>query len=692
LLHGDCAVIICGMPSGNVPERLGNYEIIERIAAGGMAEVYRARVTGAHGFAKEFALKRILPHLCDEEEFISMLVDEARIMVTLDHPNIVSVHEFARAEGTYLLAMELIRGRSLFDVEKRSRAIPNAELSISDLLFVAAQTAAALAYAHTRRDSSGAPLAIVHRDISPQNILISWAGDVKVVDFGVAKAAGKLTATRMGVIKGKFAYMSPEQSRGEAIDARSDIFALGVVLWEALAKQRLFRGDSETATLRNVMTKVVPSLAQVDPRIPAKVAAIVRRMLERRIDDRYQNAETVESDLVGILHRLHPGYTRRHLAERMGELFAPEIADEQSRPLAVEKTTTLDEGKESGVSAEEQARKEAQARAVAEVGPAPKGAPEPSDAKTKAGAGQALPSDEQKTVSQRSGLGLPEISGPGQPAGPAKELSTRGQVASMAPVGSGPVSSPSGLFTVPPADPNVISASGTATVSPITGSGSAVVPLRSSPLFAAAVAAAVVAVAGLITAIILTRRPPATVYVTPSGVVLPVGSGLVPMATGVPAPTGQPSVPVPPAPTGAPAATGAAGATGATGVKAPTGEPVPPAPRPATGTKKPATPKAPTGNKATAPTGPKAPTGAKAPTPTPTPTPAAAKGKLSLLSEPWGRVTVDGRAVGNTPLRGVELSAGAHTVEIKNPVTGQSKTIRITVAPGEDVRKRVTLE
>ncbi|MBI5477493.1 MAG: protein kinase [Deltaproteobacteria bacterium] len=684
------------MPSGerSTPERLGNYQIIERIATGGMAEVYRARVTGAHGFAKEFALKRILPHLCDEEEFISMLVDEARIMVTLDHPNIVSVHEFAKAEGTYLLAMELVRGRSLFDVEKRSRAIPSSELSIPDLLFVAAQTAAALAYAHSRRDSLGNPLSIVHRDVSPQNILISGAGDVKVVDFGVAKAAGKLTATRMGVIKGKFAYMSPEQARGDGLDARSDIFALGVVLWEALARQRLFRGDSETATLRNVMGKAIPSLAQVDPRIPARVAAIVRKTLERRVEDRYQDAETLESDLVGILHRLQPGYTRRHLAERMGELFAPEIADEASRPLPVEHTIkSLDDAKPSAPSpsAEEQARKEAQARALAEVGPAPKGTPEPSDAKTKAAA--EAPSDEQKTVSQR-GLPPAEISGPAQAVneGAVRELSTRGQVAVVGPAGSGAVST-SGRAAVPPAanaDPGAISASGTATVAPISSSGSAVVPLRSSPLFAAALAAAVVAVAGLVTAIILTRRPPTTVYVTaPTGGV--VGTGTVPMGTGVGAPPPTGARPTGPATT--PAPTGAPAATGATGAKAPTGDRTPPPPRPATGSRKPPPSRAPTGVKVAPPaTGPKAPSGAKAPTGTP-PAPAPPKtGRLSLLSEPWGRVTIDGRAVGNTPLRGVELAAGTHTIEIKNPVTGQGKTFRLTVAPGEDVRRRVTLE
>lgn len=364
-----------------------------------MAEVFRGRVVGAHGITKEFALKRILPQLEQEDEFIAMMVDEARILVTLDHPNIVSVHEFCRVDGHYLLVMELVRGRALSRVAARAALLPDLALGIADVLFIGSQAAAGLGYAHAHTDADGHPLGIVHRDVSPQNILVSWHGDVKVVDFGVAKAAGKINTTRGGVIKGKFAYMSPQQAQGERLDGRSDIFSLGIVLWELLTRQRLFRGDSEREVLRQVITKPIPALGEMNPQIPDRVAEIVHRAVARQPEDRYPDAESLETDLVSVLHEIHRGYTRRNLAERMAALFMADIAEEKARFL-------------------ESSSKSIEIMIEGRVAPPPP--PVWSEPSAAGGAAGPLPPSESQTVSEgRARLPESVISAAGRPTGAA---------------------------------------------------------------------------------------------------------------------------------------------------------------------------------------------------------------------------------------------------------------------------------
>ncbi|MBI5480255.1 MAG: serine/threonine protein kinase [Deltaproteobacteria bacterium] len=287
----------------DLPQCCGNYELLEIIGKGGMAEVFRARARGAHGVRKDVAVKRQLPTAGFQEEYAKMVLDEARISTTLEHPNIVSVHEFCKVDGRYLLVMELVNGRSLAQVNQRIWSHGLAGLDLADVLFVGSEAAGALAYAHAKCDSTGQPLKVVHRDMSPQNILLSWDGVVKVADFGVAMATHRLHHTGLGFIKGKLAYMSPEQARGqEALGGQSDLFSLGIVLWETLARRRLFHDEKDDLkTVGNVHDMRVPPLSEIDPRIPRSVEAILARALARPLTERYQDAQALQEAFLARL-------------------------------------------------------------------------------------------------------------------------------------------------------------------------------------------------------------------------------------------------------------------------------------------------------------------------------------------------------------------------------------------------------
>ena len=226
------------------PDRFGQYEILEKIASGGMAELYKAKRTGVEGFQKIVAIKKILPHLADDEEFVTMFADEAKLAAQLNHPNIIHIYDLGKIQaGGYFIAMEYVDGRDLRGrSSSRRHATLGVPLPVPLAVYIASKVASALDYAHRRRDAEGHELNIVHRDVSPQNILISYEGDIKLCDFGIAKAASKASKTQSGALKGKIQYMSPEQAWGKPIDRRSDLFSLGVVLHELLTGERLFRG------------------------------------------------------------------------------------------------------------------------------------------------------------------------------------------------------------------------------------------------------------------------------------------------------------------------------------------------------------------------------------------------------------------------------------------------------------------
>ncbi len=268
---------------------LGRYQLLSRLAIGGMAEVYLARQGELSGFKTLVVVKKVLPHLAMKPDFIAMFLDEARIASMLDHPNVVRITEVGRTETEYFLAMELVQGKPLAAILQQSEKA-RTPLPHNLAALIVANAAAGLHHAHQLTDASGALLGLVHRDVSPQNIMVSFEGSVKVIDFGIARALGRLGDTNSGSLKGKLGYMAPEQGRGEPVDARADIFSLGVVLWECVAGRRLFLRENDLATLRAVITEPIPSasrFAEVDPALDA----IVRRSVARNVKERFQTAE-----------------------------------------------------------------------------------------------------------------------------------------------------------------------------------------------------------------------------------------------------------------------------------------------------------------------------------------------------------------------------------------------------------------
>ena len=240
------------------PIPFGKYLLVERLAQGGMAEVFRAVYQGAAGFEKQVAVKRILPVFDGAKDFVAMFVDEARIASSLTHVNIVQVSDFGELDGSYYLAMELVDGVDLGRL-REAAARRGLRIPVPIVAYLIAEAARGLAYAHEKRGPDGAPLGIVHRDVSPQNVLVSYAGEVKIADFGIAKATGKLHKTESGAVMGKIRYMSPEQINGEPLDGRSDLFALGVIFWELLVGAPLWTGDNPGAVAEQVKN------AKVDP-------------------------------------------------------------------------------------------------------------------------------------------------------------------------------------------------------------------------------------------------------------------------------------------------------------------------------------------------------------------------------------------------------------------------------------------
>ena len=276
-------------PAENRGDRIGRYRLLGLLATGGMAEVYLALSGELSGFRTLVVVKRILPHLASNSQFIQMFFDEARIVALLNHPNIVRIIEVGQDEDEYFLAMEVVQGRPLSSVLRRA-AKRQSPLSHAQSAFILAQAGNGLGYAHNLADADGHPMNVVHRDVSPQNILVSFEGAVKVIDFGVARALGRVTETRPGGLKGKIQYMAPEQAEAGQVDQRSDVFSLGVVLWEALCERRLFRRDSELATMRAIVEEPILPPSKI-VRMAPRLEQIVMRALEKDPANRFQNAE-----------------------------------------------------------------------------------------------------------------------------------------------------------------------------------------------------------------------------------------------------------------------------------------------------------------------------------------------------------------------------------------------------------------
>ncbi len=300
--------------------RFGQYILLERIANGGMAEVWKARMRGVEGFQKIVAIKKILPHLSDNEDFITMFVDEAKLAAQLNHNNIIHIYDLGKIAQSYYIAMEYIDGHDLKTILKRGEERGSVPIELA--VFVASKIASALDYAHRKRDFNEQDLGLVHRDVSPQNVLISYDGDIKLCDFGIAKAASKASHTQAGALKGKLQYMSPEQAWGRPIDRRSDVFALAVVLFEMLAGRKLFTGDNEMSILEQVREARVEVPSQLNDEVPPEVDAIVAKGLQRDPDQRYQSAGEMARDLDAVLYQFRPTPTSADLAIFMHRLYA----------------------------------------------------------------------------------------------------------------------------------------------------------------------------------------------------------------------------------------------------------------------------------------------------------------------------------------------------------------------------------
>ncbi|PTL76080.1 serine/threonine-protein kinase [Vitiosangium sp. GDMCC 1.1324] len=326
------------------PTLFGKYLLLERINVGGMAEVFTAKAFGVEGFERILAIKKILPTMAEDEEFITMFIDEARISVQLNHANIVHIHELGKHEDTYFIAMEYVSGRDLRTLleryRRRKEIMPTAQA-----VFVASKICEGLDYAHRKKDARGQDLNIIHRDISPQNILISYEGEVKLIDFGIAKAANRSQKTQAGILKGKFGYMSPEQVRGLPIDRRSDVFAVGVILYEMLTGERLFVGESDFSTLEKVRSADVPMPRQFNPNIPAGLEKVLMKALARDAEDRYQWGSDLQEDLMRFLLAGDAIYSSKHLSGFMKEAFAEDIvreAEKMERYASVERPEQIE--------------------------------------------------------------------------------------------------------------------------------------------------------------------------------------------------------------------------------------------------------------------------------------------------------------------------------------------------------------
>jgi serine/threonine-protein kinase len=292
--------IIVEVP-GRVPKSIGKYQVLERLAVGGMAELYKARSIGQHGFEKLVAIKKILPHLATDTAFVEMFLDEARITAQLDHPKIVQVFELGTDADTPYIAMQFVDG---LDVLALLRECSRTQIRLSPELAarIAHDILEALDYAHTARDPGGRMLGVIHRDVSPGNVLVSRRGDVKLTDFGIARAAERQHKTEAGTLKGKYGYMSPEQVHGGELDARSDLFSVGVVLAEMIMARRLFTAPSDLDTLLMVRDARLERLHKNADDFPPELRAMCERALAREPDDRWQTAADFREALASWLH------------------------------------------------------------------------------------------------------------------------------------------------------------------------------------------------------------------------------------------------------------------------------------------------------------------------------------------------------------------------------------------------------
>jgi serine/threonine-protein kinase len=335
------------------------YTITERLDHGGMAEVFRGVAESMEGFKKAVAIKRILPNLTKNQKFVSMFLDEARLSLFLQHANIVQVFDISKTpDNAYFLVMEYVDGCNLKTLIERSKQ-KNKRIDLAHSIYVMTECCKALNYAHfLEHPETNEPLGIVHRDISPPNILLSKNGEIKLVDFGLAKANTQIESTDQGVVKGKFSYLSPEAASGLEVDHRADVFAVGIILWEMFTGRRLFYGESDYQTVELVRQARVPSIAALNPEVEPELEAIVRKSLARDANDRYQNAADLGDALTQYLFSHRMKVTARDIATLVRDAQVEMMRKRSAEPKEslidalindeMNKMTSLVEGEEGG--------------------------------------------------------------------------------------------------------------------------------------------------------------------------------------------------------------------------------------------------------------------------------------------------------------------------------------------------------
>ena len=337
--------------------RFGKYFLVKKLATGGMAQLYKAKITGVQGFEKLIAIKTILPHLASEKELISSFIDEAKLAALLHHQNIVQIYDFGNIEDTYYISMEYLFGkdlRHLLNKAKGKNLLPSIEIA----LYIESRICAGLDYAHSLKDFQMRPLNIIHRDISPQNVFVTYDGDVKIVDFGIAKAARRSTLTQAGMIKGKVAYMSPEQASGQGVDYRSDIFSAGILLYEMVTGKQMFTGTDTLQILARVCRAEFEPPEMAQGGLPPQVYDILHRALKKDVNERYQSCGEMLADLEECMFKLSMRPTARALCQYMKELFKEEIIAEgealgETAPFCTEEEPTPPQVEEPSEKLEE---------------------------------------------------------------------------------------------------------------------------------------------------------------------------------------------------------------------------------------------------------------------------------------------------------------------------------------------------
>ncbi|NNF99637.1 MAG: serine/threonine protein kinase [Desulfobacteraceae bacterium] len=302
----------------DMPHPIGPYHLQQRLAVGGMAELFVADYVREDGFRRKVAVKRILPHLAENTEFLNMFTREARLAAVLQHPNIVQIIDYGRIDNASFIAMEYINGRNLGEIiTELGKGLPMAHA-----MFIVSETAKGIAYSHARcDDETGEPLNIVHRDVSPQNVLISFEGEVKLSDFGISKASSEPSLTQAGVIKGKLSYLSPEQAAGDPVDHQADIYALGLVFYEILTGQRVYRFKNDIEAIKTIETNRISPLKDILPNIPAELNRIVMKCLEKKKELRYPMASDLNADLMAFKRESKISFDTMDLSEFMKKIF-----------------------------------------------------------------------------------------------------------------------------------------------------------------------------------------------------------------------------------------------------------------------------------------------------------------------------------------------------------------------------------